>query len=197
MGRNIPIKLVVVILLLGIICFFYYRYGLSPQLVQLRDLRDQVDTGGHEAFHTQGSPAPARGIRAGRTSPIRSGLTSLRRLRPLLLTRKNTHASFSTFRRLARRAALPIPASRSRTPQWVRECCCSTGRDESCQDRRCHDKLHGQGLLDHATVPGDVPHEVQICHGLLEPDCLTQRPRTGRPGQSIHVLDDCLDGPEP
>jgi hypothetical protein len=42
MGRNIPIKLVVVILLLGIICFFYYRYGLSPQLVQLRDLRDQV-----------------------------------------------------------------------------------------------------------------------------------------------------------
>jgi len=42
MGRNIPVKLVVVILLLGIICFFYYRYGLSPQLVQLRDLRDQV-----------------------------------------------------------------------------------------------------------------------------------------------------------
>ncbi|MFZ2412805.1 MAG: hypothetical protein WAW16_01060 [Candidatus Cryosericum sp.] len=42
MSRNIPIKLVVVILLLGIICFFYYRYGLSPQLVQLRDLRDQV-----------------------------------------------------------------------------------------------------------------------------------------------------------
>jgi len=42
MGRHIPIKLVVVILLLGIICFFYYRYGLSPQLVQLRDLRDQV-----------------------------------------------------------------------------------------------------------------------------------------------------------
>lgn len=44
MGRNIPIRLVVVILLLGIICFFYYRYGLSPQLVQLRDLRDQVTT---------------------------------------------------------------------------------------------------------------------------------------------------------
>jgi hypothetical protein len=42
MGRNIPVKLVVVILLLGIICFFYYRYGLSPQLAQLRDLRDQV-----------------------------------------------------------------------------------------------------------------------------------------------------------
>jgi len=42
MGRNIPIKLVVVILLLGIICFFYYRSGLSPQLAQLRDLRDQV-----------------------------------------------------------------------------------------------------------------------------------------------------------
>ena len=42
MGRSISIKLVVVILLLGIICFFYYRYGLSPQLVQLRDLRDQV-----------------------------------------------------------------------------------------------------------------------------------------------------------
>jgi Tfp pilus assembly protein PilO len=42
MGRSIPIKLVVVVLLLGIICFFYYRYGLSPQLVQLRDLRDQV-----------------------------------------------------------------------------------------------------------------------------------------------------------
>ena len=44
MGRSISIKLVVVILLLGIICFFYYRYGLSPQLVQLRDLRDQVTT---------------------------------------------------------------------------------------------------------------------------------------------------------
>lgn len=42
MGRGIPVKLVVVILLLGIICFVYYRYGLSPQLVQLRDLRDQV-----------------------------------------------------------------------------------------------------------------------------------------------------------
>ena len=42
MGRNIPVKLVVVILLLGVICFFYYRFGLSPQLVQLRDLRDQV-----------------------------------------------------------------------------------------------------------------------------------------------------------
>jgi len=42
MGRNIPIKLVIVILLLGIVCFFYYRYGLSPQLVQLRDLSDQV-----------------------------------------------------------------------------------------------------------------------------------------------------------
>jgi len=42
MSRNIPVKLVVVILLLGIICFFYYRYALSPQLVQLRDLRDQV-----------------------------------------------------------------------------------------------------------------------------------------------------------
>jgi Tfp pilus assembly protein PilO len=42
MGRNIPIKLVVVILLLSVICFFYYRYGLSPQLVQIRDLRDQT-----------------------------------------------------------------------------------------------------------------------------------------------------------
>jgi hypothetical protein len=42
MGRHIPVKLVVVILLLGVICFFYYRYGLSPQLVQLRDLRDQI-----------------------------------------------------------------------------------------------------------------------------------------------------------
>lgn len=42
MGRNIPVRLVVVILLLGVICFFYYRYGLSPQLVQLRDLRDQA-----------------------------------------------------------------------------------------------------------------------------------------------------------
>jgi Tfp pilus assembly protein PilO len=42
MGRNIPVKLIVVVLLLGIICFFYYRYALSPQLVQLRDLRDQV-----------------------------------------------------------------------------------------------------------------------------------------------------------
>lgn len=44
MGRSIPVKLVIVILLLGIISFFYYRYGLSPQLVQLRDLRDQVAT---------------------------------------------------------------------------------------------------------------------------------------------------------
>jgi hypothetical protein len=42
MGRNIPVRLVVVILLLGVICFFYYHYGLSPQLVQLRDLGDQV-----------------------------------------------------------------------------------------------------------------------------------------------------------
>ncbi len=42
MGRNIPIKLVVVILLLGVICFFSYRYVLSPQLAQLRDLRNQV-----------------------------------------------------------------------------------------------------------------------------------------------------------
>jgi len=42
MGRNIPVRLVVVVLLLGVICFFSYRYGLSPQLVQLRDLRDQV-----------------------------------------------------------------------------------------------------------------------------------------------------------
>lgn len=44
MGRNISIKVVVVILLLGVICFLYYRYGLNPQLVQLRDLRDQVTT---------------------------------------------------------------------------------------------------------------------------------------------------------
>src|SRR5450756_2134047 len=42
MGRNIPVRLVVVILLLGVICFFSYRYVLSPQLVQLRDLRDQT-----------------------------------------------------------------------------------------------------------------------------------------------------------
>jgi Tfp pilus assembly protein PilO len=42
MGRNIPVKLVVVILLLGVICFFYYRYELSPQLAQLRNLHDQV-----------------------------------------------------------------------------------------------------------------------------------------------------------
>ena len=42
MGRNIPIKLIVVILVLGVICFFYYRSGLSPQLAKLRDLRDQV-----------------------------------------------------------------------------------------------------------------------------------------------------------
>ena len=44
MGRNISLKVVVVILLLGVICFLYYRYGLSPQLAQLRDLRDQVAT---------------------------------------------------------------------------------------------------------------------------------------------------------
>jgi len=31
-----------VILLLGIICFVFYRYALSPQIVQLRDLSDQV-----------------------------------------------------------------------------------------------------------------------------------------------------------
>jgi len=42
MGKSIPVKLVVVILLLGIICFVFYRYALSPQIVQLRDLRDQV-----------------------------------------------------------------------------------------------------------------------------------------------------------
>lgn len=42
MGRNIPVKRIVVILLLGIICFFFYRYALSPQVVRLRDLRDQV-----------------------------------------------------------------------------------------------------------------------------------------------------------
>lgn len=44
MGRNISVKLVVVILLLLMICFVYYRYALSPQIVQLRDLRDQVTT---------------------------------------------------------------------------------------------------------------------------------------------------------
>ena len=65
MGRNIRVRLVVVILLLGVICFFYYHYVLSPQLVQLRDLRDQTtaaDTklstlkevqGQHAAFVTQ------------------------------------------------------------------------------------------------------------------------------------------------
>lgn len=42
MGRSVSVKLVVVILLLGIICFVFYRYALSPQIVQLRDLRDQV-----------------------------------------------------------------------------------------------------------------------------------------------------------
>lgn len=42
MGKSISIKLVVVILLLGIICFVFYRYAFSPQIVQLRDLRDQV-----------------------------------------------------------------------------------------------------------------------------------------------------------
>src|SRR5664280_54706 len=44
MGRNIPVKLVVVILLLLMICFVYYRYALSPQLAQLRNLHDQVTT---------------------------------------------------------------------------------------------------------------------------------------------------------
>jgi Tfp pilus assembly protein PilO len=43
-GRNIPVRLVVVILLLGVICFFYYHYGLSPQLAQLRNLHDQIMT---------------------------------------------------------------------------------------------------------------------------------------------------------
>ncbi len=42
MGKSIPVKLVVVILLVGIICFVFYHYALSPQIVQLRDLRDQV-----------------------------------------------------------------------------------------------------------------------------------------------------------
>ncbi len=42
MGKNIPVKLIVVILLLGVICFLSYQYALSPQLVQLRDLRDQA-----------------------------------------------------------------------------------------------------------------------------------------------------------
>jgi len=44
MGRNVSIKVVIVILLLGLICFLYYRYGLSPELARLRDLRDQVTT---------------------------------------------------------------------------------------------------------------------------------------------------------
>ena len=44
MGRNVSMKAVIVILLLGVICFVYYRYGLSPQLAELRDLRDQVTT---------------------------------------------------------------------------------------------------------------------------------------------------------
>lgn len=44
MGRNVSIKVVIVILLLGLICFLYYRYGLSPELTRLRDLRDQVTT---------------------------------------------------------------------------------------------------------------------------------------------------------
>jgi len=42
MGKNISLKLVIVILLLGVICFVFYRYAFSPQIVQLRDLRDQV-----------------------------------------------------------------------------------------------------------------------------------------------------------
>lgn len=42
MGRNIPVKIILVVLLLIIVSFVYYRYGLSPQLAQLRDLRDQT-----------------------------------------------------------------------------------------------------------------------------------------------------------
>jgi hypothetical protein len=42
MGRSIPIKTILVVLLLAILSFVYYHYALSPQLVQLRDLRDQV-----------------------------------------------------------------------------------------------------------------------------------------------------------
>jgi hypothetical protein len=42
MGRSIPIKTILVVLLLAILSFVYYHYALSPQLVRLRDLRDQV-----------------------------------------------------------------------------------------------------------------------------------------------------------
>lgn len=42
MGKNVSIKVVIVILLLLVVTYVYYRYGLSPQLAQLRDLRDQV-----------------------------------------------------------------------------------------------------------------------------------------------------------
>jgi hypothetical protein len=42
MGRNIPIKAIIVVLLLAVISFLYYQYALNPQLAQLRDLRDQV-----------------------------------------------------------------------------------------------------------------------------------------------------------
>jgi hypothetical protein len=44
MGRNISVKAVIVVLLLCAVCFLYYRYGLSPQLAGLRDVRDQVAT---------------------------------------------------------------------------------------------------------------------------------------------------------
>jgi hypothetical protein len=42
MNRNIPIKPVLAVLLVLLICFVFYRYALSPQLAQIRDLRDQV-----------------------------------------------------------------------------------------------------------------------------------------------------------
>ena len=42
MNKSIPIKPILVVLLLVVICFVFYRYALSPQLVLIRDLRDQV-----------------------------------------------------------------------------------------------------------------------------------------------------------
>ncbi len=53
MAKNVSMKVVVVILLLGVVCFVYYRYGLNPQLVQLRDLRNQVTTAQAKLYELQ------------------------------------------------------------------------------------------------------------------------------------------------
>ncbi len=147
MGRNIPIKLVVVILLLGIICFFYYRYGLSPQLVQLRDLRDQVTQADTKLSTLQGSSAPARGIRE--AERVLCGLDQPACTGHARVFDQNEHTRFLLDLQAVGKASgiayTGIQVSDASMGQGG--AAAQPAEVKSCQDRGRHDELHGQGLL--------------------------------------------------